>query len=674
MWLALLLACPPADTDVVDPVDTDVVVDTDHGHGGGGGHEGSGPQPLRVVVTLDGAPIAGVGVWQGGVGQLGVTGADGGVDVIVDRDVNGDVAVIASHPDARQKGDIIGHDDTDVQLDLVSFDPSDNEDYVFMAAGKPGDDVSSLYCVHCHKSMIADWWASPHRQAASNPFVQDTYRGTASALSASACAAIGGVFATGDLPGGGTGERCGLGDGVIDLPDCDACEPYGGCASCHAPGIDGALAGRDLRDAVGTPYEEGVHCDVCHHVEDVDVDDPRPGVAGRLHVVRPSEETTIVGIGDWLPMVFGPHHDSPNIRMGSVQRDHFRDGRLCAGCHQNSHAPLTGAAADPARWPDGTLPIDTTWPEWAAGPLGQAGVACNACHMPPDSEATNGVDLTDISPGVAGGWVRAPGEVRHHAWYGPRQPESGMHELAAWVRVDARRDGEDIVADVLTENVGCAHAVPGGVPLRQAILVVEATCDGEPLAPTGGDAIDALGGYAAAKAAGEDWARWPGAAVGDTIRVVRRTGAWRDDPGWGPFGDGTFVGADKGLPEERVVGAVTVTAVAGDRVTTDAPIPDGDVAYRVSGAAWAGAPGRLFQRVLVGADGARGVPDHLAVDVASDNRLLPYEPVSTTHRFRATCEAPEVTATLWWRRFPMNDANRRGWPVDDLVLTQDVAR
>jgi hypothetical protein len=168
--------------------------------------------------------------------------------------------------------------------------------------------------------------------------------------------------------------------------------------------------------------------------------------------------------------------------------------------------------------------------------------------------------------------------------------------------------------------------------------------------------------------------------AGQVLRVVRRTGAWRDDPGWGPFGDGTFVGAAKGLPEEVVVGEATILAVATDGVVTlDRSLPEGDLVYRGAGeglpadgdpaAPRAGDAGRVFARVLVGADGARMVPHHLAVDVASDNRLLRGQPVTTSHTFDASgCTDVTVSAALYHRAYPPDLARQRGWALTESFM------
>ena len=124
------------------------------------------------------------------------------------------------------------------------------------------------------------------------------------------------------------------------------------------------------------------------------------------------------------------------------------------------------------------------------------------------------------------------------------------------------------------------------------------------------------------------------------------------------------------------MGEATILSVSADgTVTLDRALPAADVVYRGSGAgmpadgavatARAGAAGYLFARVLVGADGARMVPHHLAVDVASDNRLLRGAPVTTTHAFDASgCAGPvSVSASLYHRAYPPDLARVRGWTL-----------
>ncbi len=639
------------------------------------------PFPVRVRVTLDGAPAPGTLVLQGGGTERWTTDAEGRATVRFDPTVVGDAMIVAAHPDARVDGvEVDGPADEELVIALVRFDPRDNPLYTFASPGA-GDlsTTTTAECGHCHPTLHGDWWDSPHRTSASNPVVQDVYAGTARAWAdAETCAtAGGGVWGPARTPGtGAADEACRVGPSVQE-----ATGTNGGCADCHAPGIDGELGGRDLLDATGTAYEAGVHCDVCHHVAEVDMD-AAPGVAGRLHVVRPSEPGS-PSLGLWQPLSFGPLPDVVNPRMGAVHREAtFHDADLCGACHE-----LRAPAADTTRWPGGEIPVHTTYDEWRASPFGTPGseVPCQSCHMPPHPEVGNAADLynvyDDVRVGITGGWERLPGAVRGHNWFGPRQRASGMLELAALLQVRPRRDGDTVDVDVDVSNIGPGHALPTGEPLRQVILRVEATCDGRALAATGGDALADVAGARALRTAGEDWTRWPEARPGDVIRVVRRTGLWRDDPGWGPFGDGTFTGAAKGLPDEQVVGSAVVRAVTEDgAVTLDGVLPDGDAAWLgeaaalpddgVTSPAVAGAPGRVFARVTVGADGSRQGPSFLAVDVASDNRLPPGAVNRSSYRFdaRGCTGAVETRAVLVHRAYPWSLARARGWTLTESVM------
>ncbi|MEZ4464345.1 MAG: hypothetical protein R3F43_07465 [bacterium] len=450
-------------------------------------------------------------------------------------------------------------------------------------------------------------------------------------------------------------------DGVADGGD---------CADCHAPGIDGRLGGRALSEATGRAFEAGIHCDVCHRVAEVDLDSTAPGVAGRLRLLRPVEDGPVaLGAGGRLPLTFGPSHDSPNPRMGSVQRDHFRDGRICAGCHQ--HEPAL--AADQARWPSGRLPIQTTWAEWQAGAYGEA-MACNDCHMPPAARVSNGADLQAFplaDVGFQGGFVRPAGSTRHHSWVGPRTPESGMLALAAALFVEREVVDGEVIARVTLRNQGAGHGLPTGEPMRAVLVTVQAFCGDEPLAPSGGDSLPGWAGARAQRDRGEDWAVWPEAAPGMVIRVTRRTGEFHDYEGFGPFGDGTFGAPAKGLPVEVVVGEAEVTSVAPDgTVTLSQPLPAGERAW-LGDATWlAGAPGFAYARVLVDAAGNEMVPHFRAVDVRSDNRLLPLARHTSTHRFRTRCPEPTVVARAVHRPYPLALATERGWAVDDQVMVE----
>ncbi|MFK7926985.1 MAG: hypothetical protein AB8H79_02260, partial [Myxococcota bacterium] len=199
LLLALLLGpgCPSPSTDTSDSTDaTDLTDDTD------------GPvlSVVRTVtVTLDGQPIPGATVIQGGRGTSYRTDAQGRVTVTVDRTVRGDIALIASHPEARIVPYFISEEPTaNITISLTRFDPQDNPEFIFQDPGEPTRRDNTRQCGHCHVTLNDDWFDSPHRTSASNPFVHDVYGGSASNLAQSDdCNESGGIWTTGPTPGGG---------------------------------------------------------------------------------------------------------------------------------------------------------------------------------------------------------------------------------------------------------------------------------------------------------------------------------------------------------------------------------------------------------------------------------------------------------------------------------------
>jgi len=655
---------------------------------------------IDVLVTLDGAPVADALVMQGGATARWFTGPDGRASVTFDPTIEGDLMFIASHPEARVWGEYAPDEDepAELTLPLERYDPTDNPDYLFQDPGTPDHRDTTAQCSHCHITMSADWEASAHASSVSNVTVQDLYAGVAAAWSGeAACEDAGGRWREGSEPGTGTpAERCYLGEGVLPaLNDCGALpcdadgaspEAFGACADCHAPGIDGALGGRDLLDATEFSYDYGVHCDVCHKVDSVDLDAPA-GVAGALRILRPIEEPPSAGLGDYYPLTFGPLHDVVNPRMGNVQRDHFKQSEFCGGCHQlDQEALVPGASLDPERWPDGRLPVHSTFAEWEAGPM-NPGAPCASCHMPADADVGNAADLgVSDEPsfiGITAGWWREPGTTRRHSWTGPRSPDSAMLALAATVSIDAEQTGDGVTARVTVRNVGPGHAIPTGEPLRALLLTVAAACDGAAIPATGGDVVPDYGGAIAARGSGDDWTIWPEAEPGQLIRVLAYPDfpaeQWRDYIGFGPFGDGSFSPEEKGLQIEQLVGEVTVLEVAPDgTITTDVPLPDGDLALLgaplTEGGPLAGAPGFGFARVMVGPDGERMAPHFLAVDIASDNRLLPQSEWTSEHTFEPCEGDAEVSATLLHRAYPLALAEERGWPLRDSLMAESAVQ
>jgi hypothetical protein len=247
-----------------------------------------------------------------------------------------------------------------------------------------------------------------------------------------------------------------------------------------------------------------------------------------------------------------------------------------------------------------------------------------------------------------------------------------MLQLAAALFVDAQNVEGELIVTVRTKNVGPAHAIPTGEPLRSLLLVVEASCAGEALSPIGGDLIPDFGGASDFRTVEDGLGAWPDAVVGDRLVGVRILDEWYDYQGFGPFGDGTFSPEDRGMRKVELAWIHEVTAVSDDgAVTLSGPTEGAEAAYRLSGPdELAGLPGFGFARVLTGVAGERMVPHFEAVDVASDNRILPQEEWTSEHRFDGDCAEPSVVARLIHRPYPLDLARERGWDVNDQLMVE----
>lgn len=201
------------------------------------------------------------------------------------------------------------------------------------------------------------------------------------------------------------------------------------CYACHAPFA--RQAGSLALDT--PPLHEGVSCDYCHSVRDVEAS-PRINVA----VVAPGAVKA------------GPHADAESPGHDTLALPLLRRSEFCAGCHYFA-------------WPETGMPVDWTYAQWAESPYRHEGVECQSCHMP-------------HRPGRSSTLASAPdrGGVASHRFAGARDPATLRSALA----LRARRDGGAAVIEI--ENVGAGHSVPGGGgDLRQLELrVVPAAASG----------------------------------------------------------------------------------------------------------------------------------------------------------------------------------------------------
>lgn len=669
------------------------------------------------VVDQDGVPLEGAVVLQaGGEVQL-TTGPDGSFTITISSQILGKPAAAAGHVGYRSAAlELTELPSAPIELKLRAANPPDNGfTYTFgePGTGDPNHDVNTLFCGHCHTTYAADFQSSGHARAAKSPHVQDLYAGVASARSdAAACAEVGGVLRSGTVPGapGTASPRCYVGAGV--LPDLNACgagalacddpalpaaqapQAFGACADCHAIGMDGDAGGRDLLEAEGVGFEDGVHCDACHHIREVLGTELPGGAGGRVVLQRPLESLQEFG-GDLRQVMFGPRPDVANAFMGGSYQPQFATSALCSGCHEHDQPALVpGGVIDLAKFPSGRLPVHSTFSEWSEGPYNLPGTQCRFCHMPEVAGLFNSVDVTDeTSASIVFGYARS--DMRAHTFRGPISAAPAQPRLidgAAQVEVTGVAIGATLELELRTRNVGCGHALPTGEPMRALLVLVEVSGCAESFTPIGGMTLPDLGGALAIGAVGADvdvsgaQIDWPAsagiAAPGAVVRVVRPTGSFWDYDGVGIFEGATLSPAQKGMEIAAPVGSATILDTTAGLLTLDAAISvaPGDLVYLGEPApgdfvdgdpsrALAGSAGAAFARVLVDPAGARQVPHHRAVDIASDNRIRPLEEAITQHQLAIPpgCSMADVHVTVLYRPEPLPLARERAWDGRDWV-------
>jgi hypothetical protein len=673
-----------------------------------------------VVVDDEGTPLEGAFVMQGGRAEEAVqTDSEGVFSIVLQNSPETYAALVAAKMGYRAAGMEYFPPGEAVTLRLRKVRAPDNEDYIYQDPGD-GVNVHKEDCTHCHGSFVSQFLTSKHAEAAKNVLLQDLYAGISQAFSSEeSCESSGGVWAAGKVPGQPEAEveKCYIGGGVLgDLnsqcggegqPRCDALDisederpsTFGGCADCHAPGIDGKAGGRDLHEAHGLAYEKGVHCDVCHKVRDVDLSKP-PGVGQRLVMGRPGEPGRNIFV--WDPVYYGPLKDVPNIAMGGSYQPKFEESLFCAGCHeQEQEALLPGESVDHGRWPKG-VPVHSTYSEWKAGPYNQSETPCQFCHMPAtvDPKVINPVDLARRNnQSITFGFERPPEDIRQHIFRGPLDGSPRLIDGAVYVSLRTSRVGSELEVTASVANSGCGHAVPTGEPMRALVMVVEASSDEcGILSAQDGMTIGDVGGALATGVVGESisvvgtrltWGEGAARAnPGDVVRGVRPTGSFDDYDGVGFFGNESLSAKEKGMEIRAPVGEARVASVGSGAIELDSAVGllEGDEVFL--GAPWPGAqvdgedalhlagkPGYTFSRVLVDSAGRRNVPHYRAVDMRSDNRIPPGGRGLTVHRFEVPsgCESGEVRAEILYRPVPLQMAATRGWSAKDYVIARGQA-
>ena len=384
---------------------------------------------------MPGTPIQGARVQvRADPSVVAISAADGSFTLPVNP--SGLVQLAAAVPYSRAAatnyliaGAAANNGDTAIDIRLPILPATNNPSYA---------PASSDYCLNCHKSVYPQWQSSNHSRAATNPWVLDVYSGTGT-------------------PGGSAG--------YVFRATHDAGET-GFCATCHTPMADVFNPGNTYLDEVTDPVAlEGVTCVSCHQMDSVDENN-----LDALHLLGKSTyrfpDDTEFPTRDY---VWGPLGDVTFGLMKTSLSTLHGTSLVCASCHQYKN-PTTGS------------PGQNTYREWAASSFAAPGPGqrnCQDCHMP--SSTDEGSLCVFIDPDRPGN------QRRQHIFIGstPDMLQNNVSLAVAAQEVAAGRIR--VTADVT--NFGAGHSFPTGVSIRNAILVVSALWNGQPVAQVSGPVV-----------------------------------------------------------------------------------------------------------------------------------------------------------------------------------------
>jgi len=286
----------------------------------------------------------------------------------------------------------------EVDLMLRLYQTDDNPTYVWSPPmGENG-------CIQCKSAVTETWLGNAHSNAAANPRFLTMYNGTDSQGNQSPLTRY--VFRRDygtiplvpdpNLPYYGPGYK-------LDFP-----ESSGNCAACHVPGaaLDDPY-GIDPNEAAGADTF-GVHCDYCHKVADVYINEatglPYENMPGVLSsdVRRPFTDDP-----ERPNLAFGTF-DDPNVPEEDTYLPLIEESAFCAPCH-------FGVFWD--------VKIYNSFGEWLESPYADpdTGKTCQQCHMPSPT-VHNDQEVTNVAPG-RGGIERDPSTIHAHLQLGVNDEE-----------------------------------------------------------------------------------------------------------------------------------------------------------------------------------------------------------------------------------------------------------
>ena len=348
----------------------------------------------------------------------------------------------------------------DVKFTLAVHTQEDNPEYAwlsaFSAAGYSGSGENGN-CENCHADGInaalpfPEWQEDAHALSAQNPRFLTMYTGSDLLGNNSPATTFFNNRDYGRIPLRPDPSQPYYGPGYkLDFPD-----TAGNCAACHVPTVAvNSAYGTDPTTVRGVGIE-GVTCDFCHKVWNVQIDPqtgmPYPNMPGVLSFEfrRPPAGHQFFA---------GPYDD---VAPGEDTYTPIqRQSQFCAPCHYGVF------------W---NTVVYNSFGEWLESPYSdptqakEAGLSsaksCQDCHMPPGRTNL-------IATAEKGGLPRDPQTIFSHRM--PGAMDKSLLENSLTMTVTSRLEEERLLVEVTLLNDQTGHHIPTDSPLRQLILLVDA--------------------------------------------------------------------------------------------------------------------------------------------------------------------------------------------------------
>lgn len=421
-----------------------------------------------IVVSEDGNPLPEASVHMQGTPLIATTDQAGRFDIRVEKTAPAKY-VTAWKKGYYNGGEMLKEGARDYRIVLKALPAHDNTQYRWIPSRQAANQEPGVKaCSACHSGpgfpLIDQWERSAHAKSAVNPLFLE--------------------FFSGSDEHGPLIAQLGY---KRDFPHSN-----GSCATCHVPAM--ALHrpfDSDPRKASGVE-RDGVFCDLCHKVEDVELDrvGGHPGTLS-MKFKRPGKEQQVF---------FGPLDD---VHPGPDSFNPlFRQSRYCAACH------------DGRFW---NMAVYSEFQEWSESSYARRNIHCQDCHMKPDGVTRR------FALEKEGSVLRDSATVASHALLGIAD-EGFMREavaLSAKVEVAAGR----LRVTVVVNNAKAGHHIPTGSPMRNMVLRVDARgANGRRLALLDGETIPAWAGTG--PEADGNYAGLPGKGY---AKVLKRWPEYRSD-------------------------------------------------------------------------------------------------------------------------------------------------